>query len=151
VWTAILFLHLLAVTIWIGGQITLFAATPLIRAQAAGATPLLGAIGRRFGAIAGPALLVIVATGLAQAAHHGVRAAHPFSGELSRIVTEKLMLVALIVVVTGAHGVLGARIARGGPGVERWRARARILSVVNLLLGLAALYLGASLGTLEGT
>jgi hypothetical protein len=43
--------------------------------------------------------------------------------------------------------VLGVRIAAGGSDVERWRGRARAISVVNLLCGLAALYLGAKLGT----
>jgi uncharacterized membrane protein len=147
VWTAILFVHLLCVAIWIGGQVTLFVATPPIRAAGEAAAVVLGPIGRRFGAVAGPALLLILVTGLLQADHLGVRAAHPFTGGFSRTVSEKLVLWVLMAVLTGVHGVLGVRIAAGGPEVERWRGRARIVSVVNLLLGLAALYLGAKLGT----
>lgn len=146
-WTAILFVHLLCVTIWIGGQVTLFVATPPIRAAGEAGAALLGPIGRRFGAVAGPALLLILVTGLLQADHLGVRAAHPFANGFSRIVSEKLVLWLLIAALTGAHAILGARIAAGGPEVERWRERARVVSVGNLLLGLGALYLGSRLGT----
>jgi uncharacterized membrane protein len=148
VWTAILFVHLLCVAIWIGGQITLFLATPPIRAAGEAAAAVLGPIGRRFGAVAGPALLLILVTGLLQADHVGVRASHPFTGDVSRIVSEKLTLWVLMACLTAVHGVLGVRIARGGADVERWRGRARIVSVVNLALGLAALYLGSKLATL---
>ena len=148
VWTAILFVHLLCVAIWIGGQITLFVATPPIRAAGEAAATVLGPIGRRFGAVAGPALLLILVTGLLQAHHVGVQAGHPFTGDVSRIVSEKFVLWFLIAALTGAHAILGARIAAGGADVERWRGRARGVSVANLLLGLAALYLGARLATL---
>jgi putative copper export protein len=144
--TTLRFLHLLAAAVWIGGQATLLVAAPVVRAQVAEPGRLLGTIGRRFGLLAGPALLVLLVTGLLQADHYGVRAAHPFTGEFSRIVTEKLILLVLIVILTGVHGVLGARVARGVAS-ERLRRAGRRLSAANLALGVVALWLAADLAT----
>ncbi len=141
-WQAVLFLHLLGVAIWIGGQITVLLVMPVLRAHGSG-DAVLGTIGRRFGAAAGIALVVIVATGIAQAVHLGW--GYPDGEpELFRIITEKASIVGVIVVLTAIHGLLGQRVADGrlSPG---WRARIRWVSAVNLALGLLALWLAAGL------
>ena len=60
-WTSVrLFLHVLAATIWVGGQLTLASLVPVLRSLGVGA-PALAA--RRFNLIAWPAYIVLLATG----------------------------------------------------------------------------------------
>ena len=63
------FLHLLSAAVWVGGQAALFVAVPVIRPHTPEPGAILGTIGRRFGALAGPALLLLLVTGMAQASH----------------------------------------------------------------------------------
>lgn len=56
-----LFLHVLAATIWVGGQITLGALVPVLRAAGA---DVPRAAARRFGRIAWTAFAVLVVTGI---------------------------------------------------------------------------------------
>lgn len=61
-WDAVrLFLHVLAATVWVGGQLTLAALVPTLRAVGRDA-PKLAA--RRFNQVAWPAFGVLVATGI---------------------------------------------------------------------------------------
>ena len=56
-----LFLHILAATIWVGGQLTLAALVPTLRAMGAEAPK---AAARRFNQVAWPAFGVLVLTGI---------------------------------------------------------------------------------------
>jgi len=56
-----LFLHVLAATVWVGGQITLAALVPALRGAAEGATRVAA---RAFNRIAWPAFAVLVVTGV---------------------------------------------------------------------------------------
>src|SRR6516165_2106831 len=56
-----LFLHVLAATIWVGGQITLAALVPVLRRLGA---ELPRAAARRFNQVAWPAFAVLVVTGI---------------------------------------------------------------------------------------
>lgn len=56
-----LFLHVLAASVWVGGQIVLVALVPAIRAAHPEATKLLATA---YGRVAWPAFAVVVATGL---------------------------------------------------------------------------------------
>jgi uncharacterized membrane protein len=141
-WTLVRFVHLLSAAIWVGGQAALFVAVPVIRSESGrDAGRILGTIGRRFGALAGPALLLLLVTGMAQASHFNLWDA--------REVREKLGILIVVLVLTAVHGVLGARIARAGDGseVERLRVYSRWISIANLVLGILAIYLAAELAT----
>jgi putative copper export protein len=59
--TVRLFLHVLAATIWVGGQLTLAALVPALRGTAEGATK---AAAQAFNRVAWPAFAVLVATGI---------------------------------------------------------------------------------------
>jgi putative copper export protein len=59
--TVRLFLHVLAATIWVGGQLVLAALVPALRGFGATATK---AAARRFNQVAWPAFAVLVATGV---------------------------------------------------------------------------------------
>ncbi len=141
-WTLLRFLHLLSAAIWVGGQAAIFIAVPVIRAHTDQPGAILGTIGRRFGALAGPALLLLLVTGMAQASHYRLWDTSEVHG--------KLGIFAVVFVLTGIHGVLAARIARADRAtgdVERLRRLSRTISIVNLALGVAAIYLAASLAT----
>jgi putative copper export protein len=55
-----LFLHVLAATVWVGGQLVLAALVPVLRSTSAAAPR---AAARRFGQVAWPAFLVLLGTG----------------------------------------------------------------------------------------
>jgi uncharacterized membrane protein len=139
-WTLIRFLHLSAAAIWIGGQALLLVAAPAIRAQAADATPVLSALGKRFGLLSVPALLLLLATGGAQSAH--LRLDHTWQ------VQTKMGVLGIIILLTVVHSVIGIRISRGqeaeGSPLRRY---GRWISAINFTLGLVALWAAASLAT----
>lgn len=139
-WTLLRFLHLSAAAIWIGGQALLLIAAPAIRAEAENATSLLGSLGRRFGLVSIPSLLILLATGVAQADHLGLMKTWQ--------VQEKMTTLGLILVLTFAHAAIGIKISRGEVA-ERSSLRryGRWISLVNFLLGVSALWAAASLAT----
>lgn len=141
-WAFVLFVHLLCVCVWIGGQVLLVAAVPAIRGTAGdGARPVIAAIARRFGALGGAALLGIIVTGFAQASHAGV--SFGFGGSAyDRQVTEKVVLVVAMIVLTGVHGLLGRRVNTGDDSARRL---SRAASLATLVLGLVALWIAADL------
>jgi putative copper export protein len=59
--TVRLFLHVLAATVWVGGQLTLAGLVPVVRRLGPDATR---AVARQFDRIAWPAFAVLVATGI---------------------------------------------------------------------------------------
>jgi putative copper export protein len=60
--TVRLFLHVLAATVWVGGQLTLAALVPALRGL--GGSNVTKAAARRFNQVAWPAFAVLVATGV---------------------------------------------------------------------------------------
>src|SRR5512142_3130787 len=59
--TVRLFLHVLAATVWVGGQLTLAALVPVLRRLGAG---IPGAAARRFNQVAWPAFAILILTGI---------------------------------------------------------------------------------------
>src|SRR5215469_8206155 len=59
--TVRLFLHVLAATIWVGGQITLAALVPVLRRMG---TEIPAAAARRFNQVSWPAFIVLILTGV---------------------------------------------------------------------------------------
>jgi putative copper export protein len=59
----VLWLHVLAACVWMGGQVTVAAVLPLLR----GAEGLAAAAGRRYQLVAWPAFTVLALTGLEKA------------------------------------------------------------------------------------
>ena len=118
-----LFLHVLAASIWVGGQITLAALVPVLRRLGA---DIPRAAARRFNQVAWPAFAVLVITGIWNIA--AVRAQIHGSYETTLVV--KL----IVVVISGIAAALHAR-ARN----PRWIA---VFGALTGLSALAALFLG---------
>lgn len=123
-WSLVRFLHVLAATVWVGGQLVLSGIVlPVLRADLDPATRATVApkAARRFGTIANIVLLpVLLVTGIALAYHRGVTFGSfddPGYGQLLGI---KLVLVVASIGLAAAHGIIAAR----NPGATRVRALA---------------------------
>jgi putative copper export protein len=124
-WDAVrLSLHVLAATVWVGGQIVLAALVPVLR-NAGGQTVRVAA--RRFNAVAWPAFAVLVLTGVwnvvAERAH--------VHGAYQTTLIVKLVVVALSGVAAALHVRARTAAARGF-----WGAATGISAVAALVLGI---------------
>lgn len=121
--TVRLFLHVLAATIWVGGQLTLAALVPALRGLGARVTTTAA---RRFNQVAWPAFAVLVATGvwniLAEAAKD--------TGRYRTTLIVKLAVVA----VSGITAFLHAR-ARSTAGLAVFGALTGVSALAALFLG----------------
>ena len=118
-----LFLHVLAATVWVGGQITLAALVPVLRRLGA---EIPRAAARRFNQAAWPAFAILVVTGI-----WNIAAVHTqVHGSYETTLVVKLIVVA----ISGVTAALHAR-ARN----PRWIA---VFGALTGLSALAALFLG---------
>jgi putative copper export protein len=121
-----LFLHVLAATIWVGGQITLAALVPVLRRLGA---EIPRAAARRFNQVAWPAFAVLVITGI-----WNIAAVH---AQVHGSYETTLVVKLIVVVISGVTAALHAR-ARN----PRWIA---VFGALTGLSALAALFLGIML------
>ncbi|GAA4227464.1 hypothetical protein GCM10022254_15230 [Actinomadura meridiana] len=119
-----IFLHILAATIWVGGQITLGALVPVLRGYE-GVTKLAA---QRFNMVAWPAFAVLVLTGIWNMT----------SGDLSDPAQRTLQVKLVFVVLSGVAAFLHT-LAKSKAGLAVWGA----LGAVGAL---AALFFGVQLG-----
>lgn len=132
----VLWLHVLAATVWIGGQVTVAAVIPLLRGQAG----LAAAAGRRYQAIAWPAFAVLVVTGLLNAADADIGWGDLTATSAGRTLLVKLGFVFVSGLAAAVHAFLQAPRSRGGaaPGA----AASAALGSVSLLAAVVAALFG---------
>jgi putative copper export protein len=118
-----LFLHVLAATIWVGGQITLAALVPVLRRLGA---DIPRAAARRFNQVAWPAFVVLVITGI-----WNIAAVH---AQVHGSYETTLVVKLIVVVISGVTAALHAR-ARN----PLWIA---VFGALTGLSALAAMFLG---------
>ena len=118
-----LFLHVLAATIWVGGQISLAALVPVLRRLGA-VRPRAAA--RRFNQVAWPAFAVLVITGI-----WNIAAVH---AQIHGSYETTLVVKLIVVVISGVTAALHARARK-----PRWIA---VFGALTGLSALAALFLG---------
>lgn len=121
-----MFLHVLAATVWVGGQLVLAGLVPVLRRVGPEATR---AAARQFGRIAWPAFAVLVVTGV-----WNVVAVGDTDDDYRRTLEVKVG----VVVLSGVAAALHAR-ASSRRGMAVWGA-------LTALSALAALFLGVLLG-----
>jgi putative copper export protein len=119
-----LFLHVLAATVWVGGQITLAALVPVLRRLGAG---IPRAAARRFSQVAWPAFGVLVITG----AWNLVAVNSQDHGSYEVTVIVKLAVVA----ISGVTAALHAR-ARSPGGLAVFGALTGASALAALFLGI---------------
>jgi putative copper export protein len=119
-----LFLHVLAATVWVGGQLTLAALVPALR-RAGAEVPRIAA--RRFNQVAWPAFGILVITGIWNiAAEHGM-----ITGSYRTTLIVKLAVVG----VSGVTAFLHAR-ARSTAGLAVFGALTGASALAALFLGI---------------
>jgi putative copper export protein len=121
-----LFLHVLAATVWVGGQITLAGLVPVLRRLGA---DIPHAAARRFNVIAWPAFGVLLITGI-----WNVAAVH---AQIKGSYETTLVVKLVVVVISGVTAALHAR-ARGTGALA-------VFGALTALSALAALFLGVLL------
>ena len=118
-----LFLHVLAATVWLGGQLTLAALVPTLRKLGA---EIPRAAARRFNVVAWPAFGVLVATGA-----WNIAAEHDkVHGKYETTLVVKLA----VVLVSGASAWLHTR-SRTKRGLAVFGALSGVSALAALLLG----------------
>ncbi len=156
-------LHVLAITLWIGPQVFLVAAVaPAVRTieDTGVRARVLRVLTARFGWLGWSAMAVIIATGIANLFVVAGDLPGQSAGDLlssdfrfTRVFREKMFLVSVAVVLTAVHTFsIGPRLLRlmeDASADEEARRRARRISIVTssiaLLASIGALYLGAVL------
>lgn len=92
-WELIRFLHVVALALFVGGQIMLVVAiVPVLRGQP---EELMLGVARRFGIASAVAIVVLLATGIAMASHYSLWG--------DETLQAKLVVLALAAVLTGLH------------------------------------------------
>ncbi len=155
---AVVFLHLLAAVVWVGG--TVFLSLVLVpvarRLPPAERAALITQVGVRFRTVGWIALAVLVLTGLANAAFRGVTWEGVVTGRVvastwGRTLALKVALVAAILGLSALHdfvvGPAASRAAAGQatPEALRRRRQAAWLGRINLVLALVVLLLAVFL------
>lgn len=122
-----LFLHVLAATIWVGGQVVLAGLVPVLR-RAGAEVPRAAA--RAYNRVAWPAFGVLVATGFwnISAQHHDRESSRP---GYQTTLTIKLILVVISGVAAYAHTRPGSR-----AGLAVWGALAGLSALGALFYGI---------------
>jgi putative copper export protein len=119
-----LFLHVLAATIWVGGQVTLAVLVPVLRRAG---TSLPRAAARRFSQIAWPAFAVLVITGI----WNIIAVRSQITGSYEATLVVKL----IVVLISGVTAALHAR-ARSTTGRAVFGALAGLSALAALFLGI---------------
>ena len=131
----VLWVHVLSACVWIGGQVTVLAVLPVVRA-----TPgLPAAVGRQFQRVAWPAFALLVVTGLLNVWYLRIGWTDLWTTPAGRTLAVKLGLVATSGIATAAH-VLHQR-SRRLAGIAPSGKAPAVLGTIGLLSALgAALY-----------
>lgn len=122
--TVRLFLHVLAATVWVGGQLTLAALVPALRAAGA---DVPGLAARRFNRVAWPAFGVLIATGVWNVIAE--------SGKISGAYQTTLIVKLILVAVSGATAFLHAR-SRSTAGLAVFGALTGVSALAALFVGI---------------
>ena len=131
----VLWLHVVAACVWIGGQATIAVIVPVLRGQG----DLAARAGRRLQVIAWPAFAVLVVTGLINVANAGLRWTALFDSPAGRTLVIKLVFVAVSGLAAGIHALAQAPRSRGGAASSA--VTSAVLGSISLLAALvAALY-----------
>ena len=118
-----LFLHVLAATVWVGGQLTLAALVPALRGFGSGVTR---SAARRFNQVAWPAFGILVITGVWNIV--------AFRGEVTGSYRTTLIVKLAAVAASGVAAALHAR-ARSTVGLAVFGALSGASALAALFLG----------------
>jgi putative copper export protein len=130
----VLWIHIIAACVWIGGQITLGMLVPVLRVD----RDLVTAAARRFGWLGWTAFAVLIITGLINMHEIGVSLTNLSANPTSRTLSLKLAFVIISGLAAAIHSFLPRFMADGAPR----RALTGIVGALALLAALAAAFYG---------
>lgn len=133
----VLWLHVLAACVWIGGQLTIALLIPMLRSQPA----LLSAAARRYQVAAWAAFAVLVITGIANVRNAGISWTQLDATAAGRTLEVKLLFVLLSGAAAAVHAFVVAPRAASSRG-GRTSALSAILGAASLLAAMAAALYG---------
>lgn len=122
--TVRLFLHVIAATVWVGGQLTLAGLVPSLRALGPDAPK---AVARRFNRIAWPAFGVLVLTGVWNLVEVDL-------GDASTAYQVTIFVKLCVVAVSGIGAFLHTQ-ATSKQGLAIWGAIGGLATILSLFLG----------------
>ncbi|HET6346635.1 MAG TPA: CopD family protein [Myxococcota bacterium] len=157
----LVWLHLLAAAVWVGGlAFFVLVLVPELRTRREGVAALMERLGYRFRTVGWAVLVFLVLSGLQLARVRGLDLGAPFATalwetDLGHALLAKVSLVAATLAVSGVHDYyVGPRATalwqaqRDSAEARRWRAWARGLGRINMLLAVAVL--GAAVCVVRG-
>ena len=150
----VLWFHLLAAIVWIGGM--LFLALVLIPSlqgleDSKLRSQLVHLVGRRFRTVGWIAIGVLITTGILNVIRLGVSPIALLGTRFGTILGLKLALVSVMIVLSGVHDfILGPKLTSSNPrpgstGSDGLRRTVVTLARVNLLVGITIVLLGLML------
>lgn len=152
---AVLWIHLLSAVFLVGGSffmwLVVIPVSNKLSKDEAERMRLVERIARRFGAITGVTLVVLVVTGIYNASWYLPSASALFETYTGKLLLAKVLLVVVLIAMVSAHGVYFgrkmARLAREGKLDELnvVRKQSRVLSSLTLVIMLAILLLAVFL------
>jgi putative copper export protein len=159
VWITVLWVHLIAAMVWIGGMafLTIIAAPSLKRSAPPEVQPILYKdIGRRFKLVGWICIFILILTGPINIYHH-ITSHHMIDdGEDSfhGVFVLKLGLVLIMILLSLIHDfvlgpLLGEKIREGVPPSGFLKLIVPWMGRVNLILGLIVIYLGLTLAQMN--
>jgi putative copper export protein len=134
--TLILWLHVIAACVWIGGQVTIAMLIPRLRGHGV----LASVVGRRYQLVAWPAFGVLVVTGIVNVGNAGLSWSRLLDSAAGRTLAVKLGLVALSGLAAGVHAFLQVPASVTTPPARPPWASATLGSVSLVAAVIAALY-----------
>ncbi len=150
------FLHVLGAIIWLGGILFLaVVAVPVARQlEPVARAKVTAGLGKQFRVVGWTTLAVMLVTGIYAASFRGATWENVFDGSFwvgpfGRTLLEKLVLVAIMAVISFIHdfflGPAAARAAEAGEDVTALRQRASWLARITALLAIAVVFLAVQL------
>jgi putative copper export protein len=137
--TLVLWMHIVAACIWIGGQVTVAAFIPLLRRH----PDLARRVGRRYQAVAWPAFAVLMVTGVVNVGNAGLHWSQLLDSPAGRTLVVKLVLVALSGIAASVHSFLQA--PRRGRASGGSAVGSAVLGSISLIAALLAALYGVAL------
>lgn len=129
----VLWLHVLAACVWIGGQATVAVLIPLLRGQ----PELVAEAGKRFGFVAWSAFAVLVVTGLVNMHNVGLTFGNLTETATGRTLEVKLLLVLISGLAAATHSLVAARRTASVPLSASLGALSLLSAVYAALFGVA--------------
>lgn len=146
----LLCVHILAVTVWVGGQLTIAALMPALRGAGSdemGGRRIVSAAARRFQPVAWGAFVLLLFSGL------GLLMDTSRGGSFGRVFAEKMVFVVVSAVAAAVHALgTGPRVRRAAEAGDPARAHrlavaGGVVSVVGLVAAVVAMGYGILLTT----